>query len=265
MEFTEQTLRQRLFRKPIGGSVYFFPEIGSTNDHAISLAAAGAAEGTLVVADLQTRGKGRLKRVWQSPPRANFYGTFILRPAVTPAQAPQITLLAGVAVAETLAPYCPGQVTLKWPNDVRIRGRKVCGILTEMKTTGGVVDFVVVGIGININIRKDELDEAFRDISTSLREETGMEISRLDVAAALCDHLHTLYTQYGKNGFAEVRDRWIAYADLLGKTIQVVFQNEVTSGTVTGIDEYGALMLIDEQGETKRILAGDASVVKNRS
>lgn len=262
MDFVEQSLKERLAGKRIGGPVHFFPEIDSTNDYAFALAAEGAAEGTFVIADLQTRGKGRLSRVWQSPPRANFYGTVILRPPVAPAQAPQLTLLAGVAVAETLSVFCPGDVTLKWPNDVRIRGRKVCGILTEMKTSGSAVDFVVVGIGININIRKEELDATFRDISTSLREETGREISRLEVAAALCDHVGDLYFHYVRHGFAEVRERWLAYADLLGKVIQVTFQNEVQSGTVTGIDEDGALLLADERGNTQRILAGDASVLK---
>ena len=253
MDFNEQTLARRLSDKKIGSPVYFFPEIGSTNDYAFELGDGGVTEGAVVIADLQTKGKGRLNRTWQSPPRANLYASVILRPPVDPSQAPQITLLAGVAVADALAPYCPGEVTLKWPNDVRIRGRKMCGILTEMKVRSGRVDFIVVGIGININLRRADLDEDFRDLSTSLREEVGREISRLDVAEALFTCLGDLYGQYIGEGFGPIRNRWLSYADIVGKPIQVAFHDEVQSGVAVGIDDYGALLLRDEAGAIRRI------------
>jgi BirA family biotin operon repressor/biotin-[acetyl-CoA-carboxylase] ligase len=202
-----------------------------------------------------------MNRVWQSPPRANLYTTILLRPAIEASVAAQLTLLSGVAVADVLSRYCPG-VTLKWPNDVRIKGRKVCGILTEMKAAGSCVDFAVVGIGININMRREDLDEAFRAISTTLREEVGHPVSRLDLAVALYEDLDKLYGRYLSEGFEPIRTLWTAYADILGKPIQVVFGGDIEQGEVLGIDEAGALLLSDGQGGTKRILAGDASVVK---
>jgi BirA family biotin operon repressor/biotin-[acetyl-CoA-carboxylase] ligase len=262
MDFNGQALTARLCGRRIGGKVHFFDEISSTNDFVYRLGIEGAPEGTVAVADHQTKGKGRLNRVWQSPPKANLYTTILLRPAIEAAVAAQITLLAGVAVADVLSRYCPG-VTLKWPNDVRIRGRKVCGILTEMKAAGARVDFAVVGIGVNINMKKDDLDEAFRNISTTLREEVGHPVSRLDLAVALYEDLDKLYGRYLSEGFEPIRTLWTAYADILGKPIQVVFGDEIQQGEVLGIDESGALLLSDGQGGTKRILAGDASVVKN--
>ena len=127
--------------------IHFLPEVDSTNRLALQLAREGAAEGTVVFADCQTEGRGRLQRVWQSPPGCNLYVSFLLRPAIAPADAARITLMAGVAVAEMISFFCPEGVGLKWPNDVLIRGRKVSGILTEMKMTGGALDAVVVGIG----------------------------------------------------------------------------------------------------------------------
>lgn len=262
MDFHEKILRSRLSGKKIGGTIYFLPEVTSTNDYAFRLAAGGAPEGTVVIADRQTKGKGRMDRVWQSPPRANLYASVILKPPVEPAQAPQITLLAGVAVADALALYCPREVTLKWPNDVKIRGRKVCGILTEMKTMRGIIDFVVVGIGINVNVKRDELDDAFRNAASSLREEVGRELSRLDLTENLFAHLEDLYGKYIREGFGPIRDRWLSYADIMGKLMQVVFGDEIREGVAVGIDEDGALLLRDETGTVRRILAGDASVMK---
>src|SRR5512136_1273487 len=131
MEFNERTLADRLSEKRIGNYIRFFEEIESTNDAAFRLAESGVPEGTVVIADCQTKGKGRLKRQWQSPPGCNIYTSIVLRPAIDPVFAPQITLMTGVAVADLLSGYCPENVTLKWPNDVQIRGKKICGVLTE--------------------------------------------------------------------------------------------------------------------------------------
>src|SRR5574340_730401 len=132
--------------------VRYFPVVDSTNRVALELAQEGAAEGTVVFADCQTRGKGRLQRIWHSPPGCNLYASLILRPAMDPAEAARITLTVGGAIAEMISGLGEEGVELKWPNDVLIRGRKVCGILTEMRTTGKVLDGLVVGIGLNVNI-----------------------------------------------------------------------------------------------------------------
>jgi BirA family biotin operon repressor/biotin-[acetyl-CoA-carboxylase] ligase len=262
MDFSEATLTECLAGKLIGHGIHFLREIDSTNDYAFKLAQEGAPEGAVVIADRQTRGKGRLNRVWQSPPARNLYTSIILRPAVEPAVAPQITLVAGVAVAETLSLYCPGKVSIKWPNDVLIGGKKACGILTEMKTSGKGVDFVILGIGVNINIGRQELDEAFRAQSTSIREETGQTVSRLDVTARLYEHMGALYGRFIREGFSGIRHLWLDRTDMVGKMIRVAFREDVKMGKVEGIDHDGALLMIDERGERIRIIAGDASILK---
>ena len=153
----EQRLRKSLSGRLVGQNVIYLKTVDSTNECAFGLAKNGVSEGTVVIlADEQTRGKGRLQRVWQSPPGLNIYTSVILRPPIKPAVAPRITLMAGVAVAELLSQCHVKGVSLKWPNDVQIGGRKVCGILTEMKVIGDRVDFVIVGIGLNVNMRKED-------------------------------------------------------------------------------------------------------------
>ncbi|HUH65833.1 MAG TPA: biotin--[acetyl-CoA-carboxylase] ligase, partial [Syntrophales bacterium] len=192
----------------------------------------------------------------------NIYCSIALRPAIAPLYAPQITLMTGVVVADLVSRYCPG-VTLKWPNDVEIGGKKICGILTEMSAhRQDKVDFIVVGIGVNVNIRRNDLDGTIRDTATSLADETGQNVSRLDLAVRLFDRFDALYAQLMHAGFGPVKDAWLSCCGMMGKQVKVVFNNSVESGKVTGIDDYGALLISDEKGGIKRIMAGDASVLK---
>lgn len=263
MDFNEQNLALRLSGKRIGNNIHFFAEVESTNDVLFKLARSGAPHGTVVIAESQTKGKGRLSRQWQSPPGCNIYTSIALRPPIEPVYAPQITLMAGVAVAELLSGYCTRSVTLKWPNDVQIGGKKVCGILAEMSASDeGRVDFVIVGIGINVNIRKNDFDESIRDTATSLLEEAGHNISRLDLTAKLFDRFDELYTRLLESGFGSIKDAWLSYCDMVGKQVRVIFKNDIASGEVLGVDDFGALVISDERGKIKRVIAGDASVLK---
>ncbi|MDO9528233.1 MAG: biotin--[acetyl-CoA-carboxylase] ligase [Syntrophales bacterium] len=259
----EHDLANRLSGRLIGNRVHFLKEVDSTNIYASRLAVAGAPEGTVVIADCQTKGKGRMDRVWQSPPGSNIYTSIILRPSVETAMAPQITLVAGVAVAGFLSEYCPEDVTLKWPNDVQIGGKKICGILTEMKTSSGKVDFVIVGIGINVRIKKEDFHKEFRDNSTSLIEEVGRDISRFDFTIRLYGSLEKWYKRFLSEGFGPIRDEWTKYAGIIGKDIKVVLRDDIQAGKAVGIDEYGALLIFDEKEKIKRVIAGDVSLVEN--
>lgn len=260
--FNEKTINPLLEGKLIGHAVHFLESTDSTNNVAFALAKGGASEGTVVIADAQTKGKGRLSRVWQSPAGCNIYTSIILRPHISPVFAPQMTLMAGVAVAECLSRYCPTRVRLKWPNDVKISNKKVCGILSEMSASSLGLDFVIVGIGVNVNMTKDDFDPTFRDISTSLKEETGSDISRLDLIAGLYDHVGEFYKMFLKNGFEPIRKIWLKYANNMGKCVSIVFKDDIQKGRVIGIDEYGAL-LIEEGNNIKRITAGDVSLEKS--
>ncbi|MBN2439679.1 MAG: biotin--[acetyl-CoA-carboxylase] ligase [Deltaproteobacteria bacterium] len=261
MQFDAKALRLRLTGRKIGCPFHYRETVDSTNRFAMELARGGAPEGTVVLADRQTAGMGRLQRVWQSPPGCNLYLSVILRPAVAPSEISQITLLAGVAIAEAIAAICPAGVGIKWPNDVRIRGRKVCGILAEMATAGGS-SAVILGIGLNVNIKSENFDQGHRDTATSLREETGREHSREDVAFLLCESLESWYETFMHAGFAPVREEWLALSDMQGKRVRVLFRDEVQEGTVAGIDRDGALLLADGRGDVRRITAGDATIEK---
>jgi BirA family biotin operon repressor/biotin-[acetyl-CoA-carboxylase] ligase len=247
----------------IGNKIHYFEEIDSTNNRAVSLAVDGAGEGEVVIADHQTAGKGRLRdRVWHSPPGSNLYTSIILRPAIQPAHAQVLTLVAGVALAELLSAYCP--VTLKWPNDILAGDKKISGILTEMKIRGGNIDFVVVGIGININMEPDDFKKELLDISTSLKMQISERVSRLELTAHLYGLLEKWYRLFIEEGFLPVRDRWMKYSDIIGKTIEVRDRDVVQKGTCRGIDHNGLLLLGNEKNRTIQILSGDVKVIHTR-
>lgn len=246
----------------IGGCLHFHPLLDSTNTEAYRLAQKGANEGEVVIAEAQSKGRGRLERSWQSPPGLNLYLSIILRPAIAIFQAPQITLMTGVAVAELLSAYCPGKIVVKWPNDILINGRKICGILTEMKSSPLGVDFIVLGIGINVNMTPKDFAPELRDIATSLCIETGSATDRLAVAGKLFQLLEKWYRTFLREGFKGIRDPFLAYSDLEGKPIQVVFRDDVQIGVAAGIDEDGSILLKTKDGEIRRVMAGDVSIMK---
>ena len=261
MDFSEQSLRAALRGKSIGGPFYFFPVIESTNFQAFRLADEGAPEGTVVIADCQTGGRGRMKREWFSPPSVNLYASLILRPGFQAALSSPLTIMAGVAVARALDSYCPRRVQLKWPNDVLVGNKKVSGILTEIKTCGRKVEFVILGIGVNINMRKDDFGSPLEQTATSLREETGSHISRIEVAGRIFDEIGKYYQLLSTEGMEGIRDLWLDYSGLTGKDVEITFGGEISSGTVAGIDETGALIIRAESGGERRIIAGDVAII----
>lgn len=259
--FDEQNLRAALKGRTFG-SIVFHGELDSTNTEAWRLAERGAPEGTLVIADRQTRGRGRMDRVWYSPPGGNFYGSFILRPPITPDRAPQITLTAGVAVAEVLSRYCPDGVEIKWPNDVLIKGKKACGILTEMKAVPAGVVFVILGVGINVNMEASDFTAEIRDRATSLMLETSAAVDRVALTVGLVESLEKWYRVFLRDGFQAVRGQWIARSRLAGKRIRVSFKERTQTGLALGIDDEGAVVMREDTGLIRRITAGDVTEEK---
>ena len=262
MTWNVNDLKQSLAGKFIGDKLYYYDEIGSTNDEAFRLGTRGLPNGTVLIADAQNSGRGRMQRVWHSPAGANIYTSIILRPDFEPARAPQISLAAGIAVAEAINPYCGHRAQLKWPNDVLIGGKKVCGILAQMKMAGDAIDFVVVGIGINVNLRHDEFPKDIEDIATSLSIEAGQELSRPELIFRLYENMTTWYKSLLKHGFEPVRKAWLGLTPMIGQTVQVVFREEVVSGKATGLDEDGSLILQTDASEIFRVTAGDATIIK---
>jgi BirA family biotin operon repressor/biotin-[acetyl-CoA-carboxylase] ligase len=259
MEFNVEELRSYFLSRIIGRRIEYHEELESTNTEALRLAMENAPEGTVVIADAQSEGRGRLDRIWESPPSLNLYLSVVLRPDIPAVSASLIPLAVGVTVAEVISKYCPGRVRLKWPNDVLVDGRKICGILTEMRTKADRVHFIIAGIGVNLNMRKLDFPREIRETATSLRIGTECEIDRLDVAVRLFENLERWYRIFLSGGEAAIREKWLQYAEIIGKRIEVVFKSDTQRGIVVGLDENGALLLEGETG-VQQVLAGDVYI-----
>lgn len=262
MELCLQELKKELAGEIIGHSIHYYQEIGSTNDEAFRLGMEGAPEGTVIVANSQSAGKGRLQRSWFSPPSSNIYTSVILRPEFNPADAPRITIMAGLAAAQTIETYCPRKTRIKWPNDILLDGKKVCGILAQMQSNEDKIDFIILGIGINVNIAADEFPPEIRNIATSIAAQSGGYHSRQDLLITLYKNLSKWYKTLTSTGFEMIREEWLKMASLIGSETQVKFRDEIIKGKALGIDERGALVMSDSKGKTVKILAGDASILK---
>jgi BirA family biotin operon repressor/biotin-[acetyl-CoA-carboxylase] ligase len=256
-------LRRGPALKRLGGEFHYFAEIDSTNTYARHLAEAGAREGEIVIAEAQTQGRGRLGRLWQSPPFANLYFSVILRPQLPPMQAPQITLTAAVALAETVASFIAQPVMIKWPNDILVDGRKLAGILTEASCDPDKVNFVILGIGVNLNYRVAAMPEEIRAHATSMAELTGRSIHRESFLRRLLQGLDRCYGELDEFGFAGLAPRWEAHFGLRGKRVRVELLDQIVVGRATGIDRDGALLIEDDRGMRQRVLAGDVIPVES--
>ena len=246
----------------IGRAVHHFDSIDSTNRHAMELARRGASEGEVVVAETQTAGRGRLGRAFFSPAGVSFYGSIVLRPNIPPARAPQITLVAGLAVAATVERYAKVRPALKWPNDVRLGDRKVCGILTEMECEADRVLFVVCGPGVNLNVRAEDFPDELRSIATSILAATGRSVDRAAFAADLFAAFERHYDDFLTRGLRALRDLWNSYSMLNGEWVTVEGPGESVDGRVLGIDDEGALTLESSAGTMVRAIAGDVTLRK---
>lgn len=243
------------------GYFHFLRSIGSTNDHAARLAGRGCPQGTVVMADRQTRGRGQRGRRWFSPPGAGVYLSLVLRPPLTPAQAPKITLLAAVAAAEALIDTAGLEARIKWPNDVLVGGRKIAGILCQMDAAGDRVAHVIVGAGINVNTPAGILPGDIGVTATSVLMETGAPASRTAVARAFLRRLERHYSASLDDGFAAVLARWRELSCLTGREVRVDGTEGPVRGVVVGIDEEGALVLRDRGGALRRIPSGEIITV----
>lgn len=244
----------------IGWETRYFDQVDSTQRVAAELAQNGADQGTVVIAERQSAGRGRLGRTWHSPAGVNLYMTVILRPRMPMAEVPRLSLVAGVAVAEALETIAPGLVALKWPNDIWLRKRKAGGIIAEAVTdaTQGLL-CVLLGIGLNLNLASNDIPPELRDKATSILITTGRECDRVQFAATLFNLLDVRYRAMEADGFSAIRSIYERYFALNGRRVTVVDGGTTTCGMVCGIDADGALILETESGPT-RILTGDVSL-----
>ena len=236
--------------------------IDSTNVRARMLADEGAPEGTIVVAEAQLKGKGRRGRSWFSPAGQGIYVSVILRPRVPPAEATLLVLMAAVAAAEALLSHADLPVSVKWPNDILVGGKKIAGILTEMRLDGDRIDHVVIGMGVNVNTPAESLPPEIGAIATSLSAETGRTFSRAGLLRTYLEKLEGWYTLFRERRFEPIRGRWLEIARIIGKSVKIAGVDRIYEGEVVDIDPNGFLILKSPDGALQRILAGDVSLVE---
>lgn len=253
-------LRRARASARIGHTIHYFDATDSTNTVAQRLAVDGAAEGTTVVAEVQSKGRGRLGRTWLSPPFRNLHLSIVLRPPVLAASAPSIGLVAGVATAETVREWV-ADVALKWPNDVLIGGRKVAGILTELEAQDHHVSFVILGIGVNLNMNETEIPDELRDKAVSICTLTGSPVDRTVFAERLLSQLEERYHLFLHAGFAAIRPLCETLSPLTGRLVRIDSGGRQQEGTVIGVADDGSLCLRDAAGHGVRVVAGEVSIV----
>jgi BirA family biotin operon repressor/biotin-[acetyl-CoA-carboxylase] ligase len=255
-ELRIRAVEQALETRRLGTRFYYFPELDSTNNYARALAESGAPEGVVVIAEQQSQGRGRLARRWASPAYVNLYCSIILRPALPPARAPQITLTAAVALSETIASFSPVSPTIKWPNDILAGGKKLAGVLTEAVSDARQIDFVVLGIGVNLNYSLEAMPAEIRERATSLSILTGQRINREDFSRRLIQALDRCYGILEAEGFAALAPLWDARFGLRGRAVRVEMIDGSITGRALGIDADG-LLIVECGGALQRIVAGD--------
>jgi BirA family biotin operon repressor/biotin-[acetyl-CoA-carboxylase] ligase len=255
-------LRPLLATRDLGHALHCHETLPSTNDLAKELAEAGAAHGEVVVAEAQTAGRGRRGRAWASPSRKNLYLSVVLRPDLPPQRATELTLLASVALCEAVR-EAGVEAEIKWPNDVLVGGRKVGGILTEMAAEPDRVQWVVLGLGVNLNAAEEDLPPELRDQATSLAAARGAAVPRALFAAALLARLEAWLDRHAAEGFAPVREAWRALSGTLGRQVRVVTGEGELVGVAEDVDETGALLLRGAAG-VERVIAGDVHVLRPR-
>ncbi|ABK98285.1 biotin--[acetyl-CoA-carboxylase] ligase [Pelobacter propionicus] len=246
----------------MGSRIVCLEQTASTNGDAFRLAEQGAAEGTVVLADTQSGGKGRMGRVWSSPPGVNLYCSIILRPAIMPYEAPQLTFLSAVAVARSIERISAIVPEIKWPNDVLIKGQKVAGLLNEMSAETDAVNFVILGIGVNLNMTAGQFPDDLRHPATSILLESGRPVGRAGFCAIMLNELDRLYADFRTHGFGPVREEWQRRCNAHGRELSVSDGgSEVVRGMFAGIDGSGALLVSGADGAISKILSGDVRVL----
>ena len=229
------------------GDILILAVTDSTNRVAMEMAENGAKHGTVVVADAQTAGRGRMGRRWVSPAGKNLYVSLLLRPSVPTVDAPRLALVGGIALADAVEAFGV-PASLKWPNDLYCGGRKAAGVLAEMVSDPDGVRHVVIGVGLNVNMEKSDFPPDLRGTATSLRISAGRVFRRVDVLARLLDAFGVRYAEFIGGGFASLREGWDRRDFLRGRRILLRRQGGEGWGTADGLDTVGALRFLPDGG-----------------
>lgn len=248
------SITSNLATRFVGRRVVYYPSLASTNEVAKQEAQQGAAEGTVIVADEQTAGRGRIKRAWLTP-KDNIAVSVILYPSI--ASLPYLIMVASLAVVHSIEAVTGLKSQLKWPNDVLIKGKKVCGILIESKVRGDIIDYAIIGIGVNVNLRLYDFPE-ISPTATSLSYELGRDVSCLSLIKSLLVEIESLYSTLSSGG--SIYEEWRDSLVTLGRSIRVKSGEDVYDGIAESVAEDGSLLLRCSDGTLTKIVAGDVTL-----
>lgn len=240
--------------------IHYYREVGSTNEIARELGEQGAPAGTVVVAEAQVQGRGRLRRSWWSPPEKGIWMSVLLRPGLPPGEVFLLSFATAVAVARAIGSLLPLEVRIKWPNDILVGGKKVAGILLEIKAELDQVHYVVAGIGLNANQEEVDFPSELRSRATSLRQAFGRPVSRVHLAREILTSLEEEYLSLGHGGRERLWQEWRQFDVTIGRQVEVVTGTEVYAGLATGITPEGKLVLKLPGGEVAEFAAGDVTL-----
>ena len=254
-----ENIKEGLETGCFGQEICYLSSTDSTNLVARQLAQEGAREGTLVITDYQTQGRGRLKRSWWSPPGENLLFSIIFRPSFEVTHTFRLTLLSSLAVAEAIRQETGLETLIKWPNDIYLKGKKVSGILSELGVKGEQLQYVIVGIGINVNSDPSTHPE-IKEIATSISMELGQSFSRLKLLKVILNLMERYYHILKRGDFNSLKKTWDALSLIKGKAVKVVSKDDLKEGIAESVDEEGFLILRDYSGKRSRIVSADVSL-----
>jgi len=243
--------------------IIYFKETDSTNLRARDLADKGAPEGTVVISENQTRGRGRRGRDWFSQVGKGIYASIILRPSIPPSEAPKIVIMASVAGAETLVREAGVDATIKWPNDLLVNGKKIAGILIEIGSELDRIHYLIVGIGLNVNIPADCFPADLKERATSILVEREIPLSRVHLIRGFLQWFEYYYDVMQAGRFDEILLRWNHYSDIVGRRVMIDVSGEKYTGVVSHVDHNGVLVVMDTAGTEQRIFSGDVRIINN--
>ncbi|NLM12069.1 MAG: biotin--[acetyl-CoA-carboxylase] ligase [Clostridiaceae bacterium] len=259
--YDRSSIVSKLNTKILGKNLFFFDVIDSTNDELKKMAADGAPEGTVVVSRCQSGGKGRRGRQWQSDADVGVYMSVLLRPEIAPDAVQSITLAASSAVCKVLEKYVPNRLGIKWPNDILINDRKVCGILTEMTAEPDKVQAIILGIGLNVWHKENDFMDDLKESATSLCLNTEKEISRSLLVAEILKELEDLYLNFIEKGSsAQFMDIWRSFSITIGRDIIIYQGNNKWQAKALDVLDDGRLLVETPDGKRQTILSGEISI-----
>lgn len=259
---TADEIRLGLKTEFMGRHIHSEEVVDSTQKVAQRLVLEGAPEGTIVIAEEQLSGRGRMDRKWHSPKYTGIWMSVILRPNLPPAKAPQLTLITAVAVVQTIEEITGMTPEIKWPNDILLKGKKLTGILTEMQADADRIHSIIIGIGINVNQKLEDYPEELKQIATSIAIEYGKKLERAEIIKVLLVKLEKLYSLYLDQGFYPIKLLWESYAISIGKKITARTITGSIYGQALGITDEGVLMIEDASGKVHHVYSADIELEK---